>query len=251
MNISRRWQVGVLSLLFGVVLFTLLQGMSALGWISPFLVPPPSEMLAAIPALCRDEGLVAKFLVTLGTVFVAILAAAFIGIPFGWFMYRRPAFGLAYEPWLGAVFSAPLVLLYPLFMVIFGRGLVAIVVMGLIAGVIPIALHTLQGFRGVPGVYLKVARSFGMTGSQVVLKVLIPAALPTIFTGIRLGMIYTMTYVVAIEFLVNLGGLGYLVGDLYNRYNIPGMYGAIIFVVLVSVLLFAGAERLEKWLRLL
>lgn len=251
MKTPRRWLVGGLSLLFGVVLFTLMQGMSALGWVSPFLVPPPSDMLAAIPALYRNEGLVAKFLVTLGTVFVATLAAALVGIPFGWFMHRRPAFGIAYEPWLGAAFSAPLVLLYPLFMVIFGRGILAIAMMGLIAGVIPIALHTLQGFRSVSGVYLKVARSFGMTGSQVLLKVLIPAALPTIFTGIRLGMIYTMTYVVAIEFLVNLGGLGYLVGDLYNRYDIPGMYGAIVFVVLVSVLLFAGAERLEKWLRLL
>jgi len=247
----RRWLIGVLSLLFGVALFALLQGVVSLGWISPFLVPPPSDMLAAIPALYRDEGLVEKFLLTLGTVFVATLLACVIGIPFGWFMYRRPAFGLAYESWLGAAFSAPLVLLYPLFMVIFGRGILAIVMMGLIAGVIPITLHTLQGFRGIPRVYLNVARSFRMNEGQIAIKVLLPAALPTIFTGMRLGMIYTMTYVVGIEFLVNLGGLGYLIGDLYNRYNIPGMYGAIVFVVLVSVLLFAGAERLEKWLRFL
>lgn len=247
----RRLPIVGLSLLFGVAVFALLQGAVSLGWISPYVVPPPSDILATLPVLLKEEGLVGKFLLTLGTVFSATFLAAIIGIPFGWFMYRRPAYGLAYESWLGAAFAAPLVLLYPLFMVLFGRGILAIVVMGLIAGVIPITLHTLQGFRSVPKVYLNVARSLRMNQRQFALKVLFPAALPTIFTGIRLGMIYAMTYVVAIEFLVNLGGLGFLVGDLYNRYNIPAMYGAIVFVVLVSVVLFAGTERLERWLKFL
>lgn len=244
-----RWLVPVLSLSFGVLLFALVQGAVALDWVSRFIVSPPSEMLVALPALFAEEALAAKFFLTLGTTLVATLLAALAGVPFGWFLYRKSAFAEAYESWIGAAFSAPLVLLYPLFMVVFGRGVLAIVVMGLIAGVIPITLHTLLGLRGTPSVYLNLARSLRMNERQIATKILFPAALPTIFTGIRLGLIYTMTYVVAIEFLVNVGGLGFLIGDLYNRYNIPGMYGAILFIVLVSVLLFAGTERLERWLK--
>jgi ABC-type nitrate/sulfonate/bicarbonate transport system permease component len=247
--VHSRWITGLASLLFGVLLFFLLQAAVGIGWVSPFVVPPPTEMVAAIPALFAEEELVTKFFLTLGTTLAATVAAAVVGIPFGWFLFRKPAYGQAYESWLGAAFSAPLVLLYPLFMVIFGRGVLTIFVMGMITGIIPITLHTLEGLRGIPRVYLNVAKSFKMTERQVATKVLFPAALPTIFTGIRLGLIYTMIYVVAIEFLVSIGGLGFLVGDLYDRYNIPGMYGAIIFVVLVSVLFFAGTERLERWLK--
>ncbi len=247
--IHSRWFTTSASILFGVLLFALLQGAVALEWVSPFVVPPPTDMIAAIPALFAEEELITKFFLTLGTTFAATSLAALVGIPFGWFLFRRPNFGQAYESWLGAAFSAPLILLYPLFMVIFGRGVLTIMVMGLITGMIPITLHTLQGLRGIPRVYLNVARSFNMTERQIATKVLFPAALPTIFTGIRLGLIYTMIYVVAIEFLVSIGGLGFLVGDLYDRYDIPGMYGAIIFVVLVSVLFFAGTERLERWLK--
>lgn len=244
-----RWFSAALSVLFGIVFFALLQGAVGWGLISPYVVPTPLEMLSALPVLFRDEALLLKFFLTLGTTFAATLLSIVIGVPFGWFLYRKPVFAKAYESWLGAAFAAPLILLYPLFMVVFGRGIPTILAMGVVAGIVPITLSTLQGLRGVPKVYLNVARTLRMTEFQIATKVLFHAALPTIFTGVRLGLIYTMIYVVAVEFLVNIGGLGFLIGDLYSRYNIPGMYGAIIFVVLVSVVLFAGTERMEKWLK--
>ena len=244
-----RWLIAGLSLAFGGLLFGTLQAAVGLELVSPFVVPPPTEMVAAIPRLFAEEELVRKFFLTLGMTFAAIGIAAAIGIPAGWFLFRHPVYGLAYESWLGAAFSAPLILLYPLFMVVFGRGLLTAVVMGFVAGIVPIVIHTLQGLRGVPAVYLNVARSFQMTERQIALKVMIPAALPTIFTGLRIGLIYTMISIVALEFLASLGGLGFLVGDLYDRYDIAGMYGAIIFVVLVSVTFFAGTEKLERWLK--
>ena len=76
-----------------------------------------------------------------------------------------------------------------------------------------------------------------------------PAAVPTIFTGIRLGLIYAMISVVAIEYLVVLGGLGALVSDMYDRYNIPGMYAAILAVIMVTVVFFKLTAEIERWLR--
>lgn len=162
-----RWFSVTLSIAFGVVGFALLQGAVGMGLISAYVVPPPIEMLLAVPTLFREEELLLKFFLTFGTTFAATLLSIIIGVPFGWFLYRKPAFAQAYESWLGAAFAAPLILLYPLFMVVFGRGIPTILAMGVVAGIVPITLSTLQGLRGVPKVYLNVARTLRMTEFQI------------------------------------------------------------------------------------
>jgi NitT/TauT family transport system permease protein len=76
--------------------------------------------------------------------------------------------------------------------------------------------------------------------------VLFPAAIPTIFVGIRLGLIFALINVVGVEFLINFGGLGQLINDLAERYDMPGTYATITFVILVSVVIFAALERVEQ-----
>ena len=132
---------------------------------------------------------------------------------------------------------------------LFGRGVMTIIVISSILATIPIILNTMQAFAQVRRVHLNVARAFKLTAWQTFWKVQLPAALPTIFTGIRLALIYSMISVVAIEYLVVLGGLGSLVSDLYDRYNIPGMYAAIVAVIGVTVVFFKLATEVEKWLR--
>ena len=76
-----------------------------------------------------------------------------------------------------------------------------------------------------------------------------PAALPTIFVGVRLGLIFALINIVGVEFLINYGGLGQLINDLAERYDLAGTYAAICFVILVSVLFFMALEKIERWLR--
>ena len=76
-----------------------------------------------------------------------------------------------------------------------------------------------------------------------------PAALPTIFVGVRLGLIFALINIVGVEFLINYGGLGQLINDLAERYDLAGTYAAICFVILVSVLFFMSLEKAERWLR--
>ena len=96
---------------------------------------------------------------------------------------------------------------------------------------------------------INVGRSFNLTPSQLFWKILFPVALPTIFVGVRLGLIFALINIVGVEFLINFGGLGQLVNELAERYDLPGTYAAICFVILVSVLFFIGTERIERWLR--
>ena len=89
---------------------------------------------------------------------------------------------------------------------------------------------------------------FKLTPAQQFWKIYFPSALPTIFVGIRLGLIFALINVVGVEFLINFGGLGHLINELAERYDLAGTYAAICFVVLVSILFFMATERAERWL---
>ncbi len=96
---------------------------------------------------------------------------------------------------------------------------------------------------------VNVGRSFGLTQSQLFWKIMLPSAVPTIGNGVRLGVIYCLISVVGVEFLINFGGLGELIDDLAERWEIPSMFGAILFVMVTSVGFFYVTEKVEKWLR--
>jgi NitT/TauT family transport system permease protein len=123
------------------------------------------------------------------------------------------------------------------------------VMMGFTAGVAPTVLKTLEGLSGTRRVLVNVGRSFNLTPVQQFWKILFPSALPTIFVGLRLGLIFSLINIVGVEFLINFGGLGQLINELSERYDLAGTYAAICFVVLVSICVFVLMERLERWLR--
>ena len=110
-------------------------------------------------------------------------------------------------------------------------------------------LKTLEGFQAVRKTLLNVGHSYNLSSGQLFWKIQFPAAIPTIFTGIRLGLIFTLINLIGVEFLINFGGLGQLINDLAERYDLPGVFATIIFVILVSVVLFSALEWIERWLR--
>src|SRR5260370_33097917 len=119
--------------------------------------------------------------------------------------------------------------MYPLFLVIFGRSAWTIIMMGFAAGLPPVILKSIEGLAGTRRVLINVGRSFKLTGAQLFTKILFPAALPTIFVGIRLGLIFTLINVVGVEFLINFGGVGQLVIGFAGSSSPAGSYTADCF----------------------
>ena len=218
------------------------------GIINRFIVPLPSEIIAAIPRIVVEENVVHRFWQTAQEVLWASLLLAGVGVSLGVLLYRFRLLRQACETWVGALAAAPIVLMYPLFLVIFGRSATTIVMIGFVAGLAPVILKTTEGLAGTRQVLIDVGRSFKLTPSQQFRKILLPAALPSIFVGLRLGLIFAMINIVGVEFLINFGGLGQLINELAERYDLPGTYGAICFVILASVVFFDLTERLERWL---
>ncbi|HKT16488.1 MAG TPA: ABC transporter permease subunit [Stellaceae bacterium] len=232
-----------------LALLLLWQAAVAVGWVSELIAPAPATIAASFPPLIEDEGLIGRFLQTFAEAFAAAGLAVLIGTPFGWWLHSRRWAGRAYESWVATFAAAPLVLIYPLFLVVFGRNAGTIIVMGFLTGLPAVVLKTKEGLDGIRRVHIDVGRSFDLTQSQIFWKIMLPAAIPTICNGVRLGLIYALISVVGVEFLINFGGLGELIDDLAQRWEIPMEFGAIFFVVLTSVCFFYLTEKLERWIR--
>lgn len=219
------------------------------GLINRFIVPRPSEIGRSFERIILEEHVLSRFLLTCGEALAASVLLTVVGISLGVLLHRLKLLRQATETWIAALASAPLVLMYPLFLVIFGRSAWTIIMIAFVAALPPVILKTLEGLTSTRPVLVNVGRSFKLTPAQLYWKILFPSALPSIFVGVRLGMIFALINIVGVEFLINFGGLGQLVNELAERYDTAGTFAAICFVILVSVMFFMATERIEQWLR--
>ena len=219
-----------------------------LGWVNAFTAPAPSAVYAGFVKILSEGGLGYAMAVTFVTALGSAAAGGVIGISIGYVLHVWKPAGVAYTAWVAAAASAPLVLLYPLFLVIVGRNMWTTLVMGAIGCIPPIVLKTKEGLDGVRPVLLSVGRTFSLSSRQQFWMIMFPAALPSIFTGIRIGLLFAILNVIGIEFLISVGGLGQVIATLGDRFDYPQMYAGIFFVILVSIAFFWITERLEQWL---
>jgi NitT/TauT family transport system permease protein len=245
---TQRWlptAVGVSSIVF---MLAVVEGLIRVGLINRFIVPLPSEVIASFGRVIFEENILRRFMLTAWECLASGLLLTIFGVAIGVLLHQVRLFRLACETWVAAFASAPLVLAYPLFLVLFGRSSLTIIMLAFISGLPPVILKTIEGMSATRRVLVNVGLSFKLTPAQQFWKIYFPSALPTIFVGIRLGLIFALINVVGVEFLINFGGLGQLINDLAERYDLPGTYAAICFVILVSVVFFVTTERVERWL---
>ena len=246
---SRSYAAPLLGLGSFIAFVLVVEALLRVGALNRFIIPLPSEIIASFGRLFIEEDVVHRFIVTAGECLTAGVMVTVCGVTIGVLMQRFKLLQQACETWVAAFASAPLVLTYPLFMVVFGRNAWTIIMMGFLAALPPVILKTIEGISSTRRVLVDVGRSFKLTATQQFWKILFPAALPTIFVGVRLGLIFALINIVGTEFLINFGGLGQLINDLAERYDLAGTYAAICFVVLVSVVFFIALEKAERWLR--
>jgi NitT/TauT family transport system permease protein len=237
------------AIVVAVVALAVLEAGSRLGLIPPTALPAPSAIAAGLGDVARNGQLFGPAAITFGLMLASTCCAALVGIPLGALLARAPAFGRAYETWLGGLFAAPLVLVYPVFLVVFHRTVLMVIVMSAMTASLPVIIQTRLGLLGVPPVLRAVGRSFNLTPRQLFRLVELPAAIPAIVTGLRLAIIYSLVSVIGLEFLIDFGGLGKVISDLYAQYDIPQMYAEIGVVVAISAGILWLLDRAERWVR--
>ena len=246
---EQRWVAPAFGLGSIVAAFAIVEALLRADMLNRYILPLPSDVVMAFARVVTEEKILSRMGDTAFEVFASGLLVVIVGVPLGALFHRYRVIRDALETWVAALAAAPVVLAFPLFLVLFGRGQKTIIIISFVYGVAPVLLKTLEGLASTRPVLINVGRSLNMTSSQMFWKILMPSALPSIFTGVRLSWTFCLVTVVAVEFLVNLGGLGQLINDLAERYDLPGTYAGITFVILLSVLFFIALERVETWLR--
>ncbi|MFC0528737.1 ABC transporter permease [Phytohabitans kaempferiae] len=207
------------------------------GRVSPILLPQPERVLEQFPELLRDSVFWNSLRVTalelLGAFAVAAVSGLIVGVLVGrWAPAARVA-----TPLLAWAQTVPIILFYPICILLFGIGPMSKVAFGGFYGFFPIAANTVLALSTVPARYLTAAAALGASRRQTITRVLIPAARPLILSGIRLGAALCLIGVLAGELLGSTEGLGYQIASSSGSFRTPELY-AYITVALVLVAIF-------------
>jgi NitT/TauT family transport system permease protein len=154
------------------------------------------------------------------------------------------------EPVLVALYSIPKLTLYPIVLLAFGIGMPAKVAFGAIHGIMPIAIFTLGAVRSLNPVYLKTALVMRLSPSTIAARVLLPAAIPEIFTGIRIGFSLTLIGTLLGEMFASQRGIGHLLIQAIGLHNVRMIMALTLLLVVIAVtasaLLLAVDRRIRR-----
>jgi NitT/TauT family transport system permease protein/taurine transport system permease protein len=149
-------------------------------------------------------------------------------------------------PVFSSLYAVPIVILYPIFTAWLGIGSESKIAFAAIYGFFPVMLSTAAGIRTIDPQYVLAARSMGATLSQQIARVIIPASIPTVLTGLRLGGALTIIGVVVAEMLTSAAGIGYLVTRYRTILDSPRVFAAILMILALSIMFDLLARMVEK-----
>lgn len=178
---------------------------------------------------------------------IAVAVAVPLGVLIGWY---RPLADLL-NPLLELLRNTAALALLPVFVLLLGIGETSKIAIVVYACVWPILLNTISAVRAVDQTLIKSARSMSVSTPQLFAKVILPASLPTIFTGLRMAGAASILVLIAAEMNGAKAGLGYLVNSAQQNFLMADMYAAIIAISLLGLafnqLLVALERRLTRW----
>jgi NitT/TauT family transport system permease protein len=176
---------------------------------------------------------------------IAVVVGLAIGVPLGAARFA----GEVAEPILVALYSIPKVTLYPVILLIFGIGMPAKVAFGAIHGIVPISIFAMNAVRNINPTHLRTARVLRLSPMSLFLKILLPAALPEIVTGIRVGFSLALIGTLLGEMFGSQRGLGHLLMQAMSLHNIERILALtlllVVFAASVNAVLLALDRRLH------
>jgi NitT/TauT family transport system permease protein len=244
---SRRlaaWRFGII---FGVVLIA--EAAVRLGWISSFFLATPTRAAIVLWEQITRGNALWLTAVTLFEIAACLIISTVVGVLAGFLLWRHKLIGSSYEGLLAAIFSSPVILAYPIFLVTFGRTSAAVIALSSIFGLIPIIINTKGAFQNVNPILLQVGVTMNLTRKQMFRHILIPAVAPAIFSGFRLALTYILKSVLGLEYVAQVGGVGMWLSDAAFKFEVEEVYAGLLGTILVSILFLYAINRSEALIR--
>jgi NitT/TauT family transport system permease protein len=237
----------VLERSIALVVFVLLwECLPRLGIVSAAYLSPPSQVVVAIVKLVQSGDvwvhLGASAWRSLSGLLVAVVGGVVCGVALGWF--RRAE--RIVDPLYQLLRQVSAFALFPVFMLFLGIGESSKIAIIVWAAFWPVLLNTISGVKQVERIFVDCARSMGASQGFIFAKVVLPAALPQILTGVRLAGAYSITALVAAEMIGARSGLGFYTLNSQETFQIPDMYAGIVLLALFGLLINKSLSLLER-----
>jgi len=241
---SRAWSDNLLRIgaLAGILLAW--EGLSR--FLKPLIFTSPGKAVEALRTMVADGTLAEAWSETLLLLVTALSLAAIAGVTLGILLGRFRTASDLLEPEMTAVFLTPRIALLPLIALWFGFGDPAKIVVVFLFGFFEIFFTVRNGVRTIDAEYIEVARAYCIPERVMLLKVVVPASLPYVATGLRLGLLHGMVGVVLCGFFLENNGIG---GLLYNEgqdFRIAGLFAGLFTVALVGIAMNQTLRWLER-----
>jgi NitT/TauT family transport system permease protein len=201
-------------------------------WVGDVALASPLATLAYTAKLVASESFDMHLYDTLRAFAIAYALSVVIGLLVGFWLGFDRLSGDTLEPMIVALYAIPKLTLYPILLLAFGLGLSAKVAFGVLHGVIPIILFTLSAVHNTKPILIKTGHVLKLSRSQMVRWILFPAAIPEIFTGLRVGFALTLIGSLLAEMFASQRGLGYLLMNGIGLHNVE-LIMAVTFIIIV------------------
>jgi NitT/TauT family transport system permease protein len=212
--------------------------------------PTPWRTLVRLKAILTDPDFPEDLRVTAIAFFVALVIACVAGVAAGLVLGTKRLAGDVVEPILMAFYAIPKITLYPVVLLMFGLGLYAKVTFGVIHGIIPIIIFTMGAVRNMRPVYMRTARACRLSPIAYARHVLLPAAVPEVVSGLRIGFSLTLLGTLIGEMFASQSGIGHMLMIAMGRNDTPTIMALalllFVFATAVNLALLQWHHSLSK-----
>ncbi len=202
-----------------------------------YILPPPSAIAAQLVLMAGMPMFWHDFIVTLSEVLMGYAGGIVLAVLLGVAVAQLPLLELSLMPYIVAFQTIPSVALAPLFLQWFGYGTLSKVVMAGLIAFFPILVNVIAGLQASGRDEIQMLRAFGATRLQILLKVRVPNALPYVFAGLDLGVVFALVGAIVAEFVGAKAGLGNRILQYNEQFNIAGMFAVLMVLAALGMLM--------------
>ena len=213
--------------------------------VDPFFFTKPSLIAMAFNEQVQGSKLWHDLAVSSQAFIWGFTLAVIVGIPVGLVMGWRRRVEYSLDPFLTALYASPLVALAPLFIIVFGVGVLGKAALVFLLSVFPFIFNTFAGVKSTDSLLISVIRSFGGSEKDLYLKVILPSTMPYIIAGARLAIGRGLVGIIVGEFYAASEGIGFAISQAGDTYRLPDMFVGIIILSLIAIVLTELMRRLE------
>jgi len=243
--------VSALIKLYPLLLAALLwEAAGQLHLIRPLFLPPLSTVLTALPALYQSGDLLDPLLISLYRAAAGLLIALLLGLPLGFAIARLRWVRALCAPLVAYAAPAPKIAFLPIFILWFGIGHTTKIVLVALTTIFPFILAAIAAAETVPQTHIWAARAMGTSGLSLARRILLPAALPSLLSGLRVAVPYAIVTAFTAEMIAGGGGLGSALVMAQRYFETPTVYADILVMLAIGYIVDLGLLALrDRWLR--